>query len=398
MKKLLKNPLTEIELASIPPGSTVALVGPLVDSDDINWAFAQWTAEIISPSSTAVFTANGQPVPSFSGVLDELGEFNGAIIGNPFMMQPPGCTYTFTIQSVTSAPPSVITSVAFDNSVFAGAYFSSRVTPPRIQAAPLTYAYSASEILNPVNGTGYVNTTSNSQYFFSSGGYTPLSAGPLPEQDYPPAGLAVSSGSSWEASIPIDDVGNVTFPQGVFFETLKTLANGTDFNTITSPNGFYFCNGPLNEPPAGDERTWLLQVLNPNGYVPLTDTVVFQRAWNINDVTVPIYQRLCYYGTWQPWTAIGASPATVNGAITPLAVWDVSNVIIPNSIIVHGAVQLTAGHGHVTLPFPMSLFYTSVAGAAPLAVQNTSSTGFDVVDPTGTLNNFVNWTIVGTPQ
>lgn len=152
------------------------LTGTLTDSDSQQWALASWTARVVSQTGSCNFI-DGTPVPASSGTLSSSGVFSGTV-GITSRMVPTGCTYTFTVQSLTSASPSIVTNVTTTASTTnMGAHLSPLVTAPRIPASKLVYAYNTTEILDAVNGSGYNNTASNTGWLFNGSTWTQISGG-----------------------------------------------------------------------------------------------------------------------------------------------------------------------------------------------------------------------------
>jgi hypothetical protein len=134
-----------------------------------NWAGATWRATPVPAGNgrKAVFV-DGTTVPAYAGQLDANGSFASAVIGDTSQMLPPDTTFTFVIAPVASVPPVTVTNVI--TSIVApptlGDLISARLAPLRIQAGPQVFAYSAAQVINPVSGSGYVNTTDGSAWAF----------------------------------------------------------------------------------------------------------------------------------------------------------------------------------------------------------------------------------------
>jgi hypothetical protein len=153
--------------------SYAQISGKLIDSDGIPWRQATWTAVPVSPSSKPVFP-DGTPVPAVSGTLDDNGTFSGQV-PITINIRPPGTTLTFTIATLTSAPPLTITKVqVLADPVDLGALLSPRISAPRIPAASIVYAYDAKEVTNPKHGNGYVNTISNRSFIYMQNSWQPI--------------------------------------------------------------------------------------------------------------------------------------------------------------------------------------------------------------------------------
>lgn len=203
MKKKKSPPLAKfdasVEPAAIPVGFLCIVSGILTDTDGTPWINAPWTVTAISPSSPPVFI-DGTPVPAMFGNLDDTGAFNAYVPRTDFI-QPAGTRLRFTIHSVTSEPPLVVNNILSAAPTLNLGAELSPVPAPRIQAGPLVYAYSQTEVINPVNGNGYVNTSDLLAFIWQGFEWVPIDSGPA-GQIYPPAGVAVSTGSAWAASIP----------------------------------------------------------------------------------------------------------------------------------------------------------------------------------------------------
>lgn len=225
--------------------STATISGVLKDSDGTVWKLATWTAVPVPIGSQPVFTPGGAPVLSTSGQLSAAGAFSGTLPRTD-SIQPPGTTLTITIHSLTSAPPVVLKGVTIITPTLdLGTLLTPRVPAPRIQAATLVYAYTAGEILNPQNGSGYVNTTDGLLYMYAGGTWTQASG-----QTFPGAGVAVSTGTAWATSID---------PASLI--TLAHPANGVDLNTLTT-TGEYIVSQYANGPAGIDLNVAFLTVLS----------------------------------------------------------------------------------------------------------------------------------------
>jgi hypothetical protein len=233
----------------------IGISGILLDTDGQAWAYATWAAVPVSPSSKPIFT-DGTEVPSYHGVLSATGAFAG-VIGDTTKIVPSGTTFTITIQSLTSADPVTIRNITTKGITFDLGAELSPVEAPRIQAAALVYAYIPEEILNGVNGCGYINTTTEQAFAFVGDQWVPVAGigsqgpagpqgvagpqgdpgptgapgptgpagptgatgpqgvagptGPAGVQVFPGAGMAVSTGSAWGASINPAAIPNVAY-------------------------------------------------------------------------------------------------------------------------------------------------------------------------------------------
>ena len=163
--------------------NTATLTGTVTDSSSQVWAYATWKASINVPGSgTPMYSGScgsAGPVPrSFTGQLDVSGTFAAASVARNSCIVPSGTTWTFTLYSLTSAPPTVITPpVTITGTTYAaGGVLSATLQPPIVPSSNFSYSYNTSEIANPVNGNGTVNTISNMSYLFNNG-WVALSGG-----------------------------------------------------------------------------------------------------------------------------------------------------------------------------------------------------------------------------
>ncbi len=148
------------------------LTGTVIDSDSQVWGGATWTANLnYTGPSRPVYSGGGLVPLSFTGYLTTGGVFQpSANVGNNSQIIPAGTTWTFTVCSATSAPCFVTQSLLVSGaSINLGAYLSGVIPAPRITASYLVYAYNATEVVNAVNGYGYVNTILGKQYYYLNG-------------------------------------------------------------------------------------------------------------------------------------------------------------------------------------------------------------------------------------
>jgi hypothetical protein len=148
-----------------------AITGTVTDSDAQIWGNALWVASINVPGGgTPVYTCgSGGNVPrSYTGHLDATGTFASAQVGNNTCIVPSGTTWTFTVNSATSAAASIVGPRSITGSTFdAGGYLSPLITAPRIPSANLVYAYNDTEVVGPAQGDGYIATLTGSCYFWN---------------------------------------------------------------------------------------------------------------------------------------------------------------------------------------------------------------------------------------
>lgn len=169
MKKKIAFWLYIILGGAIMHAQNTTLTGTVQDSDAQVWGGAVWIATLNNPVGGTPVYANGSGrVPlSFTGKLTIGGVFQSASVADNSQIIPAGTSWTFAICSATSAPcfvthKLIITGATLD----LGTYLSSVITPPRFNASILGYAYNPNEILNTVNGDGYIDTIAGQQYYY----------------------------------------------------------------------------------------------------------------------------------------------------------------------------------------------------------------------------------------
>lgn len=183
MKKVTRPPRAQfapdVNPASIPIEFLAIVSGILTDTDGTPWINAPWTITAISRSSPPVYI-DGGPVVVMFGRLDATGAFNAYAPRTDFI-QPAGTTLRLTVFPIASVPPQVFDNITLTaHTVDLGAMISP-ARALRIASAPLVYAYATTELRAPVNGTGYINTTTNTQYIFVGGLWEPVSTGAVVE-------------------------------------------------------------------------------------------------------------------------------------------------------------------------------------------------------------------------
>lgn len=160
----------------------VTLTGITTDSDSQAWVNAAWVATLSVPGGGVPVDAHtGQTVCSqVTGRLNTSGSWNSATIERTDAILPFGATWSFSIYSVTSAPPSILNNVTFTVSSFnMGTYTSpggiQPVTAPRFQAIPGSFGYIAAEA-QPIpcgNGNQWFDILTSTQLFCNGGSYVP---------------------------------------------------------------------------------------------------------------------------------------------------------------------------------------------------------------------------------
>ena len=244
-----------------------------------NFAFATWRAIPFSPDGPAVFL-DGTKVPIYDGQLDANGDFGGVLIGDTNQMRPPGVSYMFTINPVASVPPITISNV-LARAGWAqdlGTVLTAMISPLRIQAAPIVYAYSAAQIINPTAGCGYVNTTDNSTWVFVGAGSVgqwieikdTTGSGPVGPQNHIAGFTGAGSGSSFalgSTNLTTDVTGNQLLAPSTIRSTggqVKAYGNDGSATDINQTNISIGTNkaqtNPLqafiNAPAPVDQRVW----------------------------------------------------------------------------------------------------------------------------------------------
>ena len=242
---------------------TTTITGTVTDSDSQVWAGATWKANLNVLGGNPVFIcggSSGQPVPrSYSGTLTSGGAFQTATVADNNCIVPAGTTWTFTMQSLTSAAPSIVGPYVITGATQAmGAVISAAITVPRFEAAHLTYAYLPVEINDPVAGTGYVNTVSNTSYLYNGIEYVSTGGGvgcTGPTGNYnlggqvttlddgcvsavgSPFGVSISCSASgdYELGYTSTNPNNCSFSYSNGTPASGTLTDGTHNVTLTTP-------------------------------------------------------------------------------------------------------------------------------------------------------------------
>lgn len=183
MKRMSKPPRAQfapdVDPASIPIGFLCIVTGILTDTDGTPWINAPWTITAISRSSPPVYI-DGGPVVVMFGRLDNTGAFNAYAPRTDFI-QPAGVTLRLTVFPIASAPPQVFDNITLTAETADLGAMISPARPLRIPSSNLAYAYNSGELRAPVNGTGYINTTTNTQYLFVGGLWVAVSTGAVVE-------------------------------------------------------------------------------------------------------------------------------------------------------------------------------------------------------------------------
>ena len=155
--------------------------------------------------------------------------------GGPFDLAPPNITYTdvtgkFTAQlpsnneitpigskwQIIVGPNATYPAFVFDLVLSTGALdisalFASKIAIATVQSQFVPRAYRDSEVVKPPNsGQIYYDAQAKTMKYWEDGVWNPFGSGSGGSMVYPPAGIAVSTGSSWAASL--DPSLLVTYP------------------------------------------------------------------------------------------------------------------------------------------------------------------------------------------
>jgi hypothetical protein len=153
--------------------NTATITGTVTDTSAQVWGFATWAATLNNPSGgTPVFISGGNVPRTYTGQLDVSGTFtSGSVVGRTSQILPTGTSWTFTLYSLTSAPPTIVSPpvIITGTTYAAGGVLSTNLIPPIVPSSNLSYAYNTTEISNPVNGNGYVNTIANTNFLYNNG-------------------------------------------------------------------------------------------------------------------------------------------------------------------------------------------------------------------------------------
>ena len=339
--------------------------GALVDSDTTPWINALWSCIAVSPSSPPVFN-DGTPVLPVFGQLSATGIFTGSIPRTDSIL-PAGTTLTITVYSVTSAPPSVIENVVVTTpTINLGALLSPQVTAPRIQSAPIAYAYSQTELLNPTHGDGFVNTSANLSFVFIGNTWEELNAGPS-GQIYPPAGIAVSTGSAWANSI---------LPGAL-------PAPGTDFQVLVNQGGAIIAAPTTFEGNNGN----VPGELNVGSFVSLGNAQV--------DGSLGVLTGITFQGT------IAGPAGSFSGNVGATTLASTGNTTVGGNLGVTGSTTTgtitSTGNAQVNgaLGVVQGITASSLTTTGAISAASLTTTG--AINSAGTINSTLGLTVTGTP-
>lgn len=163
--------------------NTTTLTGTVTDSDSQAWVNAQWTATIVIPGGggQAHFLSGGVVPSQYTGVLNSSGQFPATtpVVGNTAQIVPTGVTWNYCFQPVASTSATCFQQATKGSTFNLGSFVSTFLQGPRITADKINYAYNTTEITNPINGTGYWNTSVSpvTCYVWQSGSYVACGGG-----------------------------------------------------------------------------------------------------------------------------------------------------------------------------------------------------------------------------
>lgn len=169
-------------IASFGFGQTCSnhtVTATIVDSDAQPWINGTFTVSVSNPSGgqRPVCRATGVPITtSFSGTLNAFGLLSISL-PDTSKVDPP-IQWVFTIQSLTSALPSIMNPVSVTANVNLSTSFSSQVLVPRFTGIKNAFGYLTGEFQLPVLGSTMLitNTTPNVCNIFTTLGWVSCGA------------------------------------------------------------------------------------------------------------------------------------------------------------------------------------------------------------------------------
>lgn len=256
----------------------ITVSGNVTDSDTQPWVSATWLAQLIVPGGgRAFFLDTGAAVtPAVSGQLDSSGDITGSPqLAFTDKIGPAGCQWQVEIASLTSAPAQVLPRLnlpSFLSSPFdLGGFITANITAPRIEAGTLVYAYNDDEVLNPVQGNGYIDTVNGGGFLWngtewvataSGGGSGTVNPGAQSALSfYPEAGTSDIVGPS-QVTTDTATQSNIRVPGSAVIGSEITLPTGTpQANTTIGLVQPFFVGAGVN---LGNLGTWTSQ----HGFIP----------------------------------------------------------------------------------------------------------------------------------
>lgn len=165
--------------------NTTTITGTVTDPDTQTWNFAYWSWTLYNPNggNNPVYK-DGTSVPkNVNGVLSSAGAIaGGASVPNNAQILPTGTQARVVVCPIATTPCQSFTFPVTGSTFAMGTKLASLIKPIRIesQMSTLMWAYNTTEILNPINGYGFVNTTTNTCEVWNSGTWVPFCSGGTP--------------------------------------------------------------------------------------------------------------------------------------------------------------------------------------------------------------------------
>lgn len=176
MRKTLKTLLSVVLFLGAPfaVAQTATLTGTVTDGDGTAWANAYYEFDLVSTTPPVDLNGNRVPV-QVSGQLSGGGAFSGSIQRTDHIL-PSGTYYTLklcaqaSVSCVVSTYGATITGSTFNAATFIAPFVKS----PRVTPGITSQAYADDEILDPMIGSVYFNTTSPNQRYYNGSSWTNL--------------------------------------------------------------------------------------------------------------------------------------------------------------------------------------------------------------------------------
>jgi len=179
------------------------VTGTLVDSLGQKWANAPVQFIFFpTPGSPGPFTVGGVDFVKMPSMLmtDANGFFTITLPSNSEIT--PANSQWQMIVGPNSTYPAIVLNIYMPSGAFdVSSFFTNSGAIKQVQSLFVPRAYTDSEVIVPPNvGQLYYNTTEKQLKYYESGNWVPIGGG-FQGMVYPPAGIAVSTGNSWAASI-----------------------------------------------------------------------------------------------------------------------------------------------------------------------------------------------------
>lgn len=181
------------------------ITGTLVDSQGQVWSLASVSFRLQkNPTSNDKYTLNGSsfnttPPPV---ITDAAGYFTISLPSNN-EISPDNSFWQATITPDASSPSVIFNLKLITGTLDISSLFTSIASVSKINSKFIPRAYSDAEVIIPPNaGQLYYNVVEKNFKYYENGIWNPLgTGGGGGTMIYPPAGIAVSTGSGWAASI-----------------------------------------------------------------------------------------------------------------------------------------------------------------------------------------------------